>query len=404
MRILVLSFYYPPDLSAGSFRTASLVAELLKIRSYDIKIDVITTMPNRYFSHIRGLISHEHEMIGEKLEIHRIVLPKHKSGLLDQSIVFLKYALWVIKIILKKEKYDLVYATSSRLMTGFLGGYVSWRAKSFFYLDVRDIFYETIIELYGKSVFRVLAPIIKIIERLTIKQANHINLVSEGFLGYFHKDYPEKSFSFFTNGVDEQFISNKPLLSKNNKKEKINVLYAGNIGDGQALDRIIPEIANHFTNKMIFTIVGSGGRIKKLSDKIRDNNIANVILKSPIDRNDLIIEYENADVLFLHLNDLNAFKRVVPSKIFEYAALGKPIWAGVSGFSARFLREEIGNVAIFDPCDVGGAINAFKKLEIHTIDRGAFIRKYSRQSIMSKMSFDILNRFDEHRITFGVNV
>ena len=48
MKILVLSFYYQPDLCAGSFRTTALIRELKKYT--DLEIDILTTMPNRYAS------------------------------------------------------------------------------------------------------------------------------------------------------------------------------------------------------------------------------------------------------------------------------------------------------------------------------------------------------------------
>ena len=50
MRIGVLTFYYPPDLSAGSFRAAALIAALRELAPPGTQIDVITTMPNRYHS------------------------------------------------------------------------------------------------------------------------------------------------------------------------------------------------------------------------------------------------------------------------------------------------------------------------------------------------------------------
>ena len=56
----------------------------------------------------------------------------------------------------------------------------------------------------------------------------------------------------------------------------------------------------------------------------------------PVSRSDLFDEYKNADVLFLHLNDYAAFRKVLPSKIFEYAATGKPILAGVAGYMQNF--------------------------------------------------------------------
>ncbi|MDA7801163.1 hypothetical protein N8950_00275 [Candidatus Pelagibacter sp.] len=50
MRILVLSSNYPPDLGPGALRAKSIVDALVEEGPSDIKIDVITTMPNRYHS------------------------------------------------------------------------------------------------------------------------------------------------------------------------------------------------------------------------------------------------------------------------------------------------------------------------------------------------------------------
>ena len=50
LRILVLSFYYPPDLSAGSFRANALVKALVDAGGANLQIDVVSTLPNRYDS------------------------------------------------------------------------------------------------------------------------------------------------------------------------------------------------------------------------------------------------------------------------------------------------------------------------------------------------------------------
>ena len=50
MRILVLSYYYPPDIGPGSLRAKSIVDALLDEGPSNLKIDVITTKPNRYHS------------------------------------------------------------------------------------------------------------------------------------------------------------------------------------------------------------------------------------------------------------------------------------------------------------------------------------------------------------------
>ena len=45
MRILVLSYYYPPDIGPGSLRAKSIVDALLEEGPSNLKIDVITTTP-----------------------------------------------------------------------------------------------------------------------------------------------------------------------------------------------------------------------------------------------------------------------------------------------------------------------------------------------------------------------
>ena len=53
MKVLVVTFYYEPDLSAGSFRTTALVAAMRQRAPPGTHIDVITTLPNRYHSFVR---------------------------------------------------------------------------------------------------------------------------------------------------------------------------------------------------------------------------------------------------------------------------------------------------------------------------------------------------------------
>ncbi len=105
--------------------------------------------------------------------------------------------------------------------------------------------------------------------------------------------------------------------------------------------------------------------------------------------------YHQADVLFLHLNDFEAFRRVLPSKVFEYAATGKPIWAGVAGYAADFVSAEIANAAVFAPCDIDGAVAALGRLSLEQMPRPVFVERYARSRIMSAMAKDVLELIEE---------
>lgn len=388
MRILVLSFYYTPDLSAGSFRTTALVKSLLQNNPESVQVDVITTLPNRYKTFSAAAPEYE-KCDGQ--EIYRIKLPSHQSGMRDQSRAFIKFFRHANALV-SKHDYDLVYATSSRLMTAVLGAWIATRKKARLYLDIRDIFVDTIKDVLPSKITFFVKPVFSFLERWAINKADKVNLVSEGFRGYFESRYPNQKFSFFTNGIDDEFIeAGQRHVKKETENPPIKVLYAGNMGEGQGLHTIIPILAQKMQDRLQFILIGDGGRKLQLQSSLSEVGCNNVELRDPVNRTKLIEAYLEADVLFLHLNDYAAFRKVLPSKLFEYAALGKPIWAGVSGYAAEFAKSEINNAAVFSPCNVTEAIEVFESLKLIDKQRPQFISKFARKNIMKLMVDDVFS-------------
>jgi len=388
-RILFLSFYFPPDLSAGSFRAGPLLHALLQRSRADVEIDVISTQPNRYSGFNSTATAEE---VHERHTIRRIQLPAHKSGMLDQARAFRHF--WrEASAFSNRQPYDLVVATSSRLMTAVLGAWIARRGRTPLYLDIRDIFVDTINDVLPRKLAIVMLPFLRLLERWTVGQAARVNLVSRGFQSYFESRYPTQSFSYFTNGIDEEFLHGFESSGSQYRvpSREVRVLYAGNMGDGQGLHSIVPDLAGRLRGRATFRLIGAGGRRAHLASALAEAGATNVALVDPMAREHLIKEYLAADVLFLHLNDYEAFKKVLPSKIFEYAAIGKPVWAGVAGYPAQFIRSEVENAAVFPPCDVEGAVRAFESLDLRSAPREKFIRKYSRARIMSELAVDILS-------------
>ncbi len=286
--------------------------------------------------------------------------------------------------------YDVVYATSSRLMTASLGALVARQLRCPLYLDIRDIFVDTIKDVLPSRISFFVKPIFSMMERITVRTATRVNLVSAGFLPYFNSRYPGGDFVVFTNGIDDEFVKVQTSCEREESSSLYTVLYAGNMGEGQGLHLIIPQIARHFDGHLRFLCIGDGGRRKQLQDAIEEAGCTNVEITSPVPRSELIAAYQKADVLFLHLNDYDAFRKVLPSKIFEYAALGKPIWAGVAGYSAGFIQDFISNAAVFRPCNVEDAIKAFSSLSMVTKPRKEFVERFAREKIMKALAEDII--------------
>jgi len=389
LRVLFLSFYYTPDLCAGSFRAAALIQALQPLLPAGSHIDVLSTMPNRYSTFSAAAPEVEE---GETLSIRRIPLPSHKSGMRDQSKAFLAYAR-AVRSHVRDRKYDLVFATSSRLMTAVLGAYVARRQKAPLYLDIRDIFVDTIQDILPPWLARPMGGVFSIMEHYAIASASKVNLVSRGFEGYFSGRYPGQRFAFFPNGIDDEFIASAPDRASEAAASTApySVLYAGNLGEGQGLHMILPGLARAMQGQARFTVIGDGGRKAQLRKALDEAGADNVVLLDPVNRSALVQAYLGADVLFLHLNDYDAFRKVLPSKLFEYAAVGKPIWAGVAGYAAEFIEKEIDNAAVFPPCDVAAAVRNFPTLKMQPTPRAAFIQKYARHSIMEALARDIIS-------------
>jgi glycosyltransferase involved in cell wall biosynthesis len=353
-------------------------------------IDVITTLPHRYRT-FSAADAPEHEHHGG-LTITRVPLPAHQGGMLDQSRAFATFARRVVRV--ARGEYDLVFATSSRLMTAVLGAWVARRARAPLYLDIRDIFADTIKDVLHGTSARVARPLFSALERWTVRQASRVNLVSRGFAPYFESRYPRQRFSFHTNGIDDEFLTFERGSASPERGEgdrQVTALYAGNIGDGQGLHVILPRLAERMGARVRFLVVGDGGRRAALEQALTERAITNVEVRPPVPRPELLELYRAADVLFLHLNDYDAFRKVLPSKVFEYAAVGKPIWGGVAGHAAEFLRSEVSNVGVFDPCDVDGAVRAFQQLVPGNTPRPEFIARFSRAAISERLAADVLS-------------
>jgi glycosyltransferase involved in cell wall biosynthesis len=395
MKIVFFTFYYPPDLCAGSFRAVALVRALSKRLKDNDELHVITTHPNRYKSY---RVKAENIEVDGKITIHRITVPEHDSDILLQIRTFSVYAVSAYRMC-KRLNPNFLIGTTGRLMTGVLTGVSAYRLNCPYFIDLRDIFSETISDIFSRkskilgSFFRLL---FSVFEKRLLDNAAGVNVVSEGFPEYFQtKGVDVSSWSFFPNGIDKEFM-NLSLVRKDFSQGVKTILYAGNIGSGQGLEILLPDVAKCMGSEYHFLIIGGGGGCPKLINTIKKENINNIEILPPIKREDLIAYYQNADILFLHLNNIPAFKRVLPSKIFEYAALGKPIVAGLSGYSAQFMVENVPNSIIFSPGDVDGCVDALKKaekLDIKNENGNIFIKKYSREKIMDRMVGHIFSVF-----------
>jgi hypothetical protein len=383
--ILYLTFYYEPDLSAGSFRNSSLSKALAKELDGGGYVEVITTQPNRYSTYKEFATVWERN---ENLTVNRIAVASHKNGFLDQINTFRTYYNGVMRLT-KNKKYDLVFVSSSRLFSAYMGMKIAKKCGCPLYLDIRDLFAENMKEIIKNNFVKYpLYFLLRYFEKITYSKAQHINLVSEGFKGNF-KTYKQTNFTYYPNGIDDIFLN----LSQNPKiigQVPQIITYAGNIGEGQGLHKILIEAAKQLNGTHLFRIIGDGGTRHLIEEEIAKQQITNIEILNPVNREKLLEYYKQSHFLFLHLNSYKAFEKVLPSKLFEYGATDIPIIAGVSGFANEFIKVNLQNTILFNPCDGDELVKKLKNYNYHIQNRNEFVNIFRRDNISKALAVSIL--------------
>lgn len=124
-----------------------------------------------------------------------------------------------------------------------------------------------------------------------------------------------------------------PLL-----RDRLEVLYLGNHGESQRLERLI-EAAAQIGSDMRLTLVGQGSQKPELR-RIAAALGAPVRFLGPAYRDEVFELYRQADSLVVSLrDDWKSFEATVPSKTYEVMAVGRHLTAVVRGEAARILQD-----------------------------------------------------------------
>ena len=235
----------------------------------------------------------------------RIPLPEHKDKMYLQVFSFVLFAKEVLRLT-RNHEFDVVVATSSRLLTGVLAALVAKRCRAKLYIDIRDLFVEAISDTLHIAIRLAVTPLLAGLEKYLYRSSDTINVVSEAFIPRVKSIAPKVKVTCFRNGIDEKFVNTK--FDKPICEDKPVVLYAGNIGGGQGLHKIIPCIAKKTAHSVHYKIIGAGRKRDDLIRKVNEFNLTNVEVLDPVSREDLMEQYKQADVLLIHLDDCKSFK------------------------------------------------------------------------------------------------
>ncbi|HKA33127.1 MAG TPA: glycosyltransferase family 4 protein, partial [Candidatus Binatia bacterium] len=131
------------------------------------------------------------------------------------------------------------------------------------------------------------------------------------------------------NGVDLSRFApaarRTPLRSRLGWDDKFIVTYAGTHGMAHALDKVVDAAARLARRDDVrFLFVGEGAERRALEDKARSAGLDGVRFFGSVPRESMPEVYATADLCLVPLRKAELFTTVIPSKIFEIAAMERP--------------------------------------------------------------------------------
>ncbi|MCP4604347.1 MAG: glycosyltransferase family 4 protein [Proteobacteria bacterium] len=351
MRILTISQFFPPDITAAAFRVGDTV-RLLSERGFEVK--VLTTHPYKARAVDDTGIP---EFPGVDVFRSRVVYPQPKGG--KQYIAhYLSFVLGSISqgvgLLSSGWRPDVVWASSPPLFVGISARVLSMVTRCPFLLGVRDIWPDSAVAADQISANGPLYYVGKLLEQYLYDHADEILCVSKPMKEYLSQctDVP---IGVAYNGVlsDLSLPSSSPL--ENDAREDLErtktIIYAGNIGHAQQLYLLVKAFAELLFSGDLegwrLRIIGDGAQSMNLRELIIDLNAKeSVSIEKSVTREKIAKELSNADLLYLNLKNHPIFSKTIPSKIFDFMLSGRPILAGISGEGAEILNQSGANIAI----------------------------------------------------------
>lgn len=405
MRILYLSQYYPPEPGAPAARVSELSRAWVRAGH---EVTVLTGMPN----HPTGVIPPEYRgraLVRETVDgVHVVrtwLYAAANKGRVRRSLAYVSYsasaALWGQ---LHVGRADVVLATSPQLLCACAGRVVAAAQRRPFVFEVRDLWPESIVAVGALPARHPVVRALEVVEEGLYRAADAIVVVTDAFRARLvERGVPAAKIHVVKNGVDlRRFVPasrDTALRASLGWKDRFLVGYVGTHGMAHGLDAVL-EVAKRLRARgdVGFLFVGEGAERARLEKRARDEGIDDVRFLGSLPRERMPEVYATLDVALVPLRKTELFTTVIPSKIFEIAAMARPIVLSVDG-EARAIVEASGGGVFVPPEDVDATAAALERLagdealraQMGARGREFVVREFDRDAIAARY-LDLLAR------------
>lgn len=364
MRILVLTDNFVPEQNAPALRTY----EHCRRWVHDgVQVTVITTVPN--FPVGKPQAPYQNRLY-QRETIDGIDVIRVWSFLAANKGVFrrtLDFTSFCVTSFLGGlfARTDVIVATSPQMLTAVSGRFLALLKNRPWILEVRDLWPDSIVAV-GALREGWLIRRLQRLEKYLYRKASRIVTLTEPMRALIaSRGVPQEKICVVPNGANLTRLSVRPadeqLAERWGLTGKFVVGYVGTHGMAQGL-RVMVHAADILKNSDVhFLFVGDGARRDaqiELAKKLNLGNVQFIGLVAAAEAPDFLAL---SNAIVVPLKKMSISESAVPSKIFEAAAMERPILLGVGGIAADMIRGYDAGL-VFEPEDPQSLADAIIQL------------------------------------------
>lgn len=335
--ILIISNYYPPEKGAAANRIEQLA---LKLHQNKYKVTVLCPLGNypkgELFPEYKGKFSVTENL--QNITVKRLwIYPSVSKNIFKRTLSVLSFSTVLFLYLISKRTPNKVIVQSPPLLLSFVSVFVLSLMRKKIILNVSDLWPLAAIELDALKKDSFSHKISLSLEQSIYLRANLILGQSNEIITHIHSIFPEKRCYLYRNFPDHQETEMDFEIKIN---EPIKLFYAGLLGVAQGVFELCKNIELQNLNIELH-IFGDGAEKSQIEDLIQQSRSngteKKIFFYGMLERNVLHKKLQTFDIAIVPLK--TRIYGSVPSKIFEYGALGFPILYFGGGEGETIVRE-----------------------------------------------------------------
>ncbi len=378
VRVLLLSHYFPPEVNAPANRTHEHARRWV---ADGHEVTVVTGVPN----HPRGELfpGYQNRWIQEEwVDGIRVIRTwmylTANEGFLRRTLNYLLFALTAVLASRRAGRPDVVVATSPQFFCGVAGALVARLKGRPFVLEVRDLWPDSIVQL-GQLRSRLAIRLLEWMETRLYRSTAGIVVVTDSFADHIaRRGIPRERITLVYNGIDTERFRPRPpdreLLRRHGLEDGFRVAYVGTLGLAHGLGALLDAAERLRQDPAVrLLLIGDGADRARLEAEAQRRGLQNVRFLGLRPREEIPAWLASLDLLLVMLRDLAVFETVIPSKIFEFLALERPVVLAARGEIRRLVAESKAAFVI-DPEDPDALARAIRHVRTHPAEAAARAR------------------------------